>query len=378
MTSLRPSKRLRPARSTASLLALGVVLVAPGQVGAARLVDADLGVTLSGPSRVTVGQIVSYVVTVADNGPDQATGVSVSLSVSGAKASVGSVSSSTAGIQCSVGRTGHSARCVVGTLPVSSSAQMRVTVKVSGPGTLTATAKSREHEYDPLTGNSEARAETAVAETDAPTAQPVYGSAFDEPFTTHRTFAVSWRAEDTGSGVARYDVRTREGASTGALGSYRTWLSGTSDRRATFTGHAGATYCFSVRATDWDGNTSSWTADRCTSVLLPATAARRTGAWLPSGPDGGLRTRDAGSTLAFAGLVARRIVVSALVGPAYGVLRVSWDGRTIRTLSLQSRSRSKRLFTLVGFRSPRRGRLVLTVVSDRRTVAIDALGIAKL
>jgi Domain of unknown function DUF11 len=333
---------------------------------------------LSAPSRVTVGQTVTYAVTVTDNGPDQATGVSVSLSVSGAQASVGSVSSSAPGAQCSVSRTGHSARCVLGTLPVSSPAEMQVSVKVSGSGTLTATAKTREHEYDPLAGNSVARATTAVAETDAPTAQPVYGSAFDEPFTPHSTFAVSWRAEDAGSGVARYDVRVREGFSTRALGSYRTWLAGTSKRRATFTGRAGATYCFSVRATDWDGNTSAWTADRCTSVLLPASASRRAGAWVPSGPDGGLRTRDAGSTLDFGGLVARRVVLSALVGPAYGVLRVSWDGRTVRTVSLESRSRSKRLFTLVGFSSVRRGRLVLTVVSDRRTVAIDALGVAKL
>jgi hypothetical protein len=61
---------------------------------------------------------------------------------------------------------------------------------------------------------------------------------------------VSWTGTDTGSGIASYDVDVRDGSS----GSWTTWKSGTVETSATYTGSAGHTYYFRVRARDAAGN----------------------------------------------------------------------------------------------------------------------------
>jgi uncharacterized repeat protein (TIGR01451 family) len=359
-------------------LVLGASVVAPVPQ-AAELVDADLAVSLAGSAdNVVVGQSVTYTASVVDNGPDQASGVSLSVILSGAKGSISAASSGVTGSQCSIAASRRSARCTLGALPVHAAAQMTATVATDGPGTLTATAKSRAHQYDPIAANSQPLVKTLVAETDAPVANPVEGSAFERPFSPHRELSVRWSASDTGSGVASYDVRYRAAPATGGFGPYVTWLAATAEHGATFVGKVGSTYCFSARATDRDGNTSSWTKDRCTSVLVPLVTLTRTRGWVASGASGGLRSRTTGSRLTLSGVVARRIVLSALVGPGYGRVRATWNGHPLRTLDLGAGSVAKRLFTLGDFRSTRRGTLVLTVVSERKTVALDALGVAKL
>jgi hypothetical protein len=61
---------------------------------------------------------------------------------------------------------------------------------------------------------------------------------------------VSWAGTDTGSGIASYDVEVRDGSS----GSWTTWKSGTVETSAVYTGSAGHTYYFRVRARDVAGN----------------------------------------------------------------------------------------------------------------------------
>jgi Domain of unknown function DUF11 len=358
-------------------LALGALVLTPGPQ-AARLVDANLSVSLTGASDIpVVGQTVSYVATVVNNGPNQATGASLSVATSGSKASISAVSASATGSQCTIERGSYSARCVLGALDVGGSTQMTVTVATAAAGTLTVTARSRAKEYDPIAADSQAQVKTHVAEEVSPVPDPIFSSEFARAFSPHRVLSIRWRAADTGSGVASYDVRYRAAPVTGGFGPYQNWLTATRDRGAMFTGKYGTTYCFSFRATDYDGNTSAWTADRCASVQLPAIALRHTSAWSRSGTEGGLRTRSTGASLSLDGVVARRIVLSALVGPDYGQINVSWSGRLLRTINLRASSRTKRLFTLGDFDTLRRGRLVLMVVSTRKTVAVSALGVAK-
>jgi hypothetical protein len=358
-------------------LILGASVVAPAP-HAAELVDADLAVSLAGSAdSVLVGQSVTYTTSVVDNGPDGASGVSLSVILTGANGSVSAASSQVAGSQCTIAASRRSARCTLGALPIHAAAQMTATVATDGPGMLTATAKSRARQYDPIAANSQPHVTTLVSETDAPVASPVQGSAFEQPFSPHRELSVRWSASDTGSGVASYDVRYRPATATGGFGPYVTWLAATARHGASFVGKFGTSYCFSVRATDRDGNTSSWTEDRCTSVLLPLVAVTRTSGWFASGTSGGLRSRTKGSRLTLDRVVGRRLVLEALVGPDYGRVRATWNGRPLRTLDLGARSVAKRFFTLGDFRATRRGRLVLTVVSGHKTVALDALGVAK-
>jgi uncharacterized repeat protein (TIGR01451 family) len=359
-------------------LALGGLALAPG-LQAARLVDANLGVSLTGsPEIPVVGRPISYTATVVNNGPDQATGVSLSVVTSGSKASISATSASAAESQCTIARGSYSARCVLGTLDVGTSVQMTVTVTTAAPGTLTVTAKSRGRQYDSTAADNQAQAKTHVAEKLPPVPDPIFSSEFARAFSPHRVLSIRWRASDTGSGVASYDVRYRAAPVRGGFGSYQNWLTKTTSRNARFSGKYGTTYCFSFRATDYDGNTSGWTGDRCASVQLPAVGLRHTSAWIRSGLDGGLRTRSTGASLSLDGVVARRIVLSALVGPDYGQVNAWWNGRLLQTIDLRASGRTKRLFTVGDFGTLRRGRLVLAVVSTRKTVAVSALGVEKL
>jgi hypothetical protein len=373
-------KQLRIVTRRVGLAALALgALALPPISQPARLIDADLAVSLAGSAdAVVVGQSLTYTVTVVDKGPDRSTDVKVNVTLSGPEASISAASSPVVGSQCTIATGSRNARCLLGTIAVGASAAMTITVQTAGRGTLTTIAKTAEKEYDPIVADTRAEAKTSVRETGAPVVQPVYGSAFDRRFLPRRAFSVRWTASDTGSGVASYDIRYRAAPATGGFGPYVSWLTATSERSARFVGRSGTTYCFSVRATDRDGNASDWADERCTSLLLPAVAFGREPGWIASGSQGGLRTHTSGASLTLDRILARRLVLSALVSPGYGRLQVSWNGHPIRTLDLGTRGRpAKQFFTLGDFGTALRGRLVLTVVSDGKTVAIYAVGIAK-
>jgi spore germination protein YaaH len=65
---------------------------------------------------------------------------------------------------------------------------------------------------------------------------------------------VRWRAEDFASGVKYYYVQWRRAGE-----AWHDWLSRTKSRSAWFTGTAGRTYEFHVKAVDYKGNAQSWT-----------------------------------------------------------------------------------------------------------------------
>jgi uncharacterized protein DUF11 len=358
-------------------VAVAALAAAPGP-RAAGLVDANLAVSLTAaPDAPVVGQAVSYTATLTDKGPDRATGVALTIVSSGSKAAMSAVSASQAA-RCTIDSGARSARCALDApLEVGGSAQMAVTVATSAPGTLTVTARSRSRQYDPIKADNLSQMKTHVAERDAPVPEPLYSTEFSRPFAPDPAFSIRWRASDAGSGVDSYDVRYRAAPATGGFGPYRSWLTATAERTARFTGRYGSTYCFSFRATDADRNASAWTDDRCVSVGLRPVVLRRTAGWTLSGTEGGLRTRRTGASLALDGVVARRLVLSALVGPTYGQIGVTWNGRLLRTINLRAAARSKKLFTLADFGRLSRGRLVLTARSTDKTVAVSGLGVLK-
>lgn len=68
------------------------------------------------------------------------------------------------------------------------------------------------------------------------------------------TVQVSWKGSDTGSGVATYDVWTREGVE----GDWKRWQYLATVTTASFTGKAGHTYYFRSQAVDRAGNREPW------------------------------------------------------------------------------------------------------------------------
>jgi hypothetical protein len=77
------------------------------------------------------------------------------------------------------------------------------------------------------------------------------------------TFTVQWSGTDALSGVSTYDVGYRQWNSS----AYTSWVTNSTATSKAFTGTAGQTYYFRVRARDRAGNVGSWTADK--SVVLP-------------------------------------------------------------------------------------------------------------
>jgi hypothetical protein len=83
-------------------------------------------------------------------------------------------------------------------------------------------------------------------------------------FTLAGTAHLAWLPGDVGSGIASSAVRWQRAPTTGR--NYPASWQHTISRAATIVTARGYTYCFSARARDHAGNTSAWSAARCTTV----------------------------------------------------------------------------------------------------------------
>jgi hypothetical protein len=315
-----------------------------------------------------------------NNGPDSATGVRVSVTFSGADTSVTAASSAQG--TCTVSATHKSFSCPLGTVASGQQLSIEAAALPGKRGQLLAAATVSAKQTDSDASSNQAQADVRVREADPPVDPEVGGHALDSPYQEQRSFAISWKANESGSGIASYDVRFRAASPQAGFGRYVTWQQATVARRTEFRGAGGTTYCFSVRATDRDGNTSDWSAERCTSILLEPTALVRHGPWSLArrggGPVYGVRSSTPHTRLTFGGAAARRVAVLVAVCPACGVIDVSWNGRVVRTVNLTASVREKRLLTVMTFPRLVRGRLGLEVESARGAVTIEGVGLGKL
>jgi len=116
----------------------------------------------------------------------------------------------------------------------------------SGDGSKTVYAR-----YQDNAGNISAPAiDTIALDTTPPTAS-VSALSF---YQTSLTFTVSWSGTDAVSGIANYDVQSRDGAS----GTWTDWVTATTAISATFTGQDNHAYAFRARARDNVGNVSAY------------------------------------------------------------------------------------------------------------------------
>lgn len=118
------------------------------------------------------------------------------------------------------------------------------------------------------------------------TVPPTFVTITGSPRASGSVVKASWTATDSAneatripSGVATYDVRYQQGP---VGGPYAAWvqpaaLRGLTAPTASVTGLAGKDTCLSVRATDHAGNTSAWSAPRCTATDVTAPKLVSTG-----------------------------------------------------------------------------------------------------
>jgi hypothetical protein len=342
--------------------------------------SADVAVALAAPpEQVPVGRQITLAVTLGNNGPESAGGVTVSVALTGAKATIASASAST-GATCTVSATARRMRCVAGLMVAGASVPIAVKVDPVGSGNLDVTVSTGSRASDPDSSNGSVQARMRLVEAEAPAGVAFTGATFDHAFQLRPSFSVSWLGSDTGSGVASYDVRVRDAARDGPFAPPAAWQSATPVKRAIFPGRPGHTYCFSVRATDRDRNSSPWSAERCTATLLPPQAATRHGEWMVGSKRGqapaSVRAHAPGASLVLAGVVARRLALVLTVCPGCGTLRVSWNGVGLRTIRLNAPQRNRRELELVEFPSARRGTLTIAQISPGN-VSIDGLGISR-
>ena len=84
-----------------------------------------------------------------------------------------------------------------------------------------------------------------------------------------------------------------------------------------FTGARGRTYCFSARARDRAGNVSSWSAERCTAILLYDRTLSAAPGWTR-----GLSTHDYAGTFTRTTLRGARLTLPGAILDRLGVLVV--------------------------------------------------------
>jgi len=167
-------------------------------------------------------------------------------------------------------------------------------------------------------------------------------------------------------------------------GSPRRWLSGVTDSRRKYANaRPGSTYCVSARVTSL-GMLSPWSAERCTAVPLDDRGLLvRHGRWSRGTPHGyylgtATVTTVHGAELVRPGVLARRISLIGTKCRTCGTVQIYWNGAPLRRVNFASQRLRRRVrVNVANFPGPQSGTLLIKVVSARRTVHIDGLGVSQ-
>lgn len=205
------------------------------------------------------------------------------------------------------------------------------------------------------------------------------------PFTTTATTRVTWQGAITSSAIKNYDVRYQKARWNGTLGPW-TYLS--SWQRTVATGKTkslprGYSYCFSVRAHNRAGATTSWTSVRCLARALDDRSLSASKGWTRIKKSGFhdrtyTTTARPGATLTLASARVARVGILATTCARCGKVRVTVNGKRIGTINLFSpTTKRQQLLSLPRF-SRRTGTVVLRVVSPQgKRVQLDGLAVSR-
>ena len=260
-------------------------------------------------------------------------------------------------------------------VPFSASAPVTLP---AGDGTKTVLVQFRNGAGQP----SSVASDTIVLDATAPT-----GNVMTQPataFQTAQTFPLTWTATDgAGSGVANYTVRVQSAGTSGGFGAFTNVIAGTALTTTNFTGTAGRTYCFSVKAVDNAGNASIFGAAKCTAIPIDdASLTVGTGWTRFTGQTGYYlntftRATANGSQISSASVTAKRVSVIATKCPTCGTIDIRWKGASIGTANLNAASVKKRQIIPVLLPSVQTGILAVRVTSAGLKVEVDGFGFSR-
>jgi hypothetical protein len=196
-----------------------------------------------------------------------------------------------------------------------------------------------------------------------------------------RRLTTSYRATDSGTGVAGYDVQYRKAAWNGRFGPYTALASGTAATTASLTGQPGHEYCFRQRARDKVGNISAWSHARCAAIPLDDRSLKTSSGWRrlhSSSAYGGTLTGTTrqGAKLILRAAHAHRLGLIVAKCPSCGRVAIYLNGSKWHTVDTAARTRRNRAILLPGTFRQRTPTIVLQNVSSKGRVLIDGLVLA--
>ena len=229
-------------------------------------------------------------------------------------------------------------------------------------------------------GQANAKDAAWIVDDTAPTGIAVEGMPPIQRSGLHR---VAVDAQDSGSGVASYDLRYRSAQWNGQFGGYTHPARWQHDafNAVQFAGARGHTYCFSARARDRAGNVSSWSAERCTAILLDDRTLSASPGWtrgLSTYDYAGTftRTTRSGARLTLPGATLDRLALLVVQCPSCGTIAVYLNGHHWGEINTRSTT-THHQYVSFGHFPLRKATVTLVVTSRGENVIIDGLGVSR-
>jgi hypothetical protein len=196
---------------------------------------------------------------------------------------------------------------------------------------------------------------------------------------------LAWTGSDTGSGVAKYQVRYQRAAYSGGFGAWSTptaWQNLTVRSLTSSALVAGYDYCWSVRAIDRAGNTGAWSRPKCTAIALDDRSLARSSGWtLRTGSvyyaNTATTTTRKGAYLTRTHAAVDRIGLVATTCSSCGQVAVYVGSTRVGLVSLYSSSTHYRVLKLLPVFGLRSGTVSVKVSSSGKLLAVDGLVLSR-
>lgn len=205
------------------------------------------------------------------------------------------------------------------------------------------------------------------------------------PFTTTAKTRVTWQGAITSSAIKNYDVRYQKSKWNGLFGPWtylKKWQKSTaSGKNKNLT--RGYNYCFSVRARNRAGATTSWTSPHCLARSLDDRSLSASKGWTRVKKSGYYdrtytSTARKGAKLTLSSARVARVAILATTCPSCGKVRVTVKGKSVGTINLYSSTTKRRQLLRLPHFPRRAGTVVLKVVSPQgKRVQIDGLALGR-
>jgi len=204
------------------------------------------------------------------------------------------------------------------------------------------------------------------------------------PFVLAATATVSWSGADGGSGIGSYQLRYQRAVWNATFGpwTYPTAWQALHVTSVAPTLSAGYTYCYAVRSVDHAGNTSAWTASRCTARPVDDRAGVISTGWVRGTSSAyylGTYTQTTGlsRTLTFKSARLDRVGIVATKCPTCGVVWVYVGTSVVGKISLYSTTTVHKALVVLPRFSLRTATVVVKVMSSGKLVQLDGLAVSE-